>query len=58
MLHEVGTSFLHFQVVAQREAETRAELAATPEVVASVPYFDRDIVDVEGLLRLGDAIWR
>jgi anion-transporting ArsA/GET3 family ATPase len=58
VLHEVGTSFLNFQVVAQREAETRAELAATPDVVAAVPYFDRDIVDVEGLLRLGDAIWR
>jgi anion-transporting ArsA/GET3 family ATPase len=58
VLHEVGSSFLNFQVVAQREAETRAELAATPEVVATVPYFDRDIVDVEGLLRLGDAIWR
>jgi anion-transporting ArsA/GET3 family ATPase len=58
VLHEVGTSFLNFQVVAQREAETRAELAATPDVVAAVPYFERDIVDVEGLLRLGDAIWR
>jgi anion-transporting ArsA/GET3 family ATPase len=58
VLHEVGTSFMNFQVVAQREAETRAELAATPDVVAAVPYFDRDIVDVEGLLRLGDAIWR
>jgi hypothetical protein len=49
---------MNFQVVAQREAETRAELAATPDVVAAVPYFDRDIVDVAGLLRLGDAIWR
>ena len=36
----------------------RAELAAAPEVVATVPYFDRDIVDLAGLLRLGDAIWR
>ena len=27
VLHEVGASFLNFQVVAQREAETRAELA-------------------------------
>jgi anion-transporting ArsA/GET3 family ATPase len=58
VLSEVGTSFLNFQVVAQREAETRAELAATPEIVASVPYFDHDIVDVAGLLQLGDAIWR
>jgi len=58
VLHEIGVSFMNFQVVAQREAETRAELAATPDVVASVPYFDRDIVDVAGLLQLGDAIWR
>jgi anion-transporting ArsA/GET3 family ATPase len=58
VLREVGGSFMNFQVVAQREAETRAELAATPDVVAAVPYFDRDIVDVAGLLRLGDAIWR
>jgi anion-transporting ArsA/GET3 family ATPase len=58
VLSEVGTSFLNFQVVAQREAETRAELAAKPELVASVPYFDHDIVDVAGLLQLGDAIWR
>ena len=49
VLHEVGASFLNFQVVAQREAETRAELAATPEVVAAVPYFETDIVDLAGL---------
>jgi anion-transporting ArsA/GET3 family ATPase len=58
VLREIGVSFMNFQVVAQREAETRAELASTPDVVASVPYFDRDIVDVTGLLELGDAIWR
>ena len=56
--HEVGASFLNFQVVAQREAESRAELAATPEVVTSVPYFDHDLVDLAGLLELGDTIWR
>ena len=58
VLREVGVSFMNFQVVAQREAETRAELAAKPDVVAAVPYFDRDIVDVAGLVRLGGAIWR
>ena len=58
VLREVGESYLNFQVVAQREAETRAELAAAPEVVASVPYFDTDIYDLSGLLRLGDHIWR
>ncbi|MGH9138872.1 MAG: ArsA family ATPase [Acidimicrobiales bacterium] len=58
VLREVGASFLNFQVVATREAETRAELAAGPDVVASVPYFDHDIVDLVGLVQLGGSIWR
>jgi anion-transporting ArsA/GET3 family ATPase len=58
VLREIGESFLNFQVVAKREAEIRAELAATPDVVAAVPYFDTDIYDLEGLVRLGDKIWR
>jgi len=58
VLREVGTSFLNFQVVAQREAETRAELGATPEVVADAPYLDSDVFDLAGLARLGTAIWR
>ena len=58
VLHEVGESFLNFQVVAKREAEIRAELSAAPEVVAAVPYFDHDITDLAGLLDLGQQIWR
>jgi anion-transporting ArsA/GET3 family ATPase len=58
VLAEVGASFSNFQVVAQREAETRAELAATPDVVAVVPYFETDIFDLSGLVRLGESIWR
>jgi anion-transporting ArsA/GET3 family ATPase len=58
VLHEVGESFLNFQVVAKREAEVRAELSAAPEVVAAVPYFDHDITDLAGLLQLGEQIWR
>jgi len=58
VLHEVGESFLNFQVVAKREAEIRAELSAAPEVVAAVPYFDHDITDLPGLLQLGEQIWR
>jgi anion-transporting ArsA/GET3 family ATPase len=58
VLHEVGASFLNFQVVAQREAEARAELAAAPEVVAAAPYFETDIYDLGGLVRLGESIWR
>jgi anion-transporting ArsA/GET3 family ATPase len=58
VLREIGESFLNFQVVAKREAEVRSELAAAPDVVATVPYFDSDIYDLEGLIRLGDKIWR
>ena len=58
VLTEIGTSFLNFQVVAKRETEQRAELGTTPEVVAAVPYFESDIYDLAGLLRLGDQLWR
>jgi anion-transporting ArsA/GET3 family ATPase len=57
VLTEVGESFLRFQVVAQREAEEQAALARIPDVVATVPYFDTDIYDLAGLLRLGEEIW-
>ncbi|SRR6266540_1220625 len=57
VLREVGESFLNFQVVAAREAEQRAELRGTAEVVVAVPYFDSDIYDLEGLVQLGQKIW-
>ena len=58
VLHEIGESFLNFQVVAKREAEVRAELSAAPDAVASIPYFDHDITDLAGLLQLGEQLWR
>ena len=57
VLDTVGESFLNYQVVAKREAEQRAELARTPDVVATVGYFDTDIADLTGLLALGEQIW-
>jgi anion-transporting ArsA/GET3 family ATPase len=57
VLVEIAENFLRFQVVAQREAEQRAELSVAPEVVATVPYFETDIFDLAGLLRLGETIW-
>jgi len=57
VLTEVGESFLNYQVVAQRETKQRAELAAVPDVVTTVPYFETDISDLAGLLRLGEKIW-
>lgn len=57
VLSEVASSFLNFGVVARREAEQQAELATRPEVLATVPFFDADIVDMEGLLKLGSMMW-
>jgi anion-transporting ArsA/GET3 family ATPase len=58
VLREVGESFLNYRVVATREAEQRKELGRVPEVVAAAPFFETDIFDLGGLLRLGDRIWR
>jgi hypothetical protein len=57
VLDEMADNFLRFKVVAQRETEQRQELSVTPEVVASVPYFETDIYDLPGLLRLAEQIW-
>ncbi len=58
VLAEVASSFANFRVVAQREAEQRAELSVAPEVTVAVPYLDEDIHDLGGLLRLGERLWR
>jgi anion-transporting ArsA/GET3 family ATPase len=57
VLNEVAESFRNFEVVAQREAKQRADLASVPDVVVSVPYFETDIYDLAGLVRLGEEIW-
>jgi anion-transporting ArsA/GET3 family ATPase len=58
VVEEVAQSFLNFRVVASREAEQRGEIGRTPDVLATVPYFDSDIYDLAGLLRVGEQIWR
>ena len=57
VLAEIGQSYLDYRLVAQREAEQRAELATAPETLVSVPYFDTDVYDLQGLLHLGDKLW-
>ncbi|HXA33550.1 MAG TPA: ArsA-related P-loop ATPase, partial [Acidimicrobiales bacterium] len=57
VLAEVADSFLNFRTVAIREGEERAHLATAPEVLATVPFFDTDIYDLAGLVRLGEQIW-
>jgi anion-transporting ArsA/GET3 family ATPase len=56
VLGEVGESFLNFQLVAKREAEERSELAERAGIVAAIPYSDRDITDLGGLLTLAEHI--
>ena len=58
VLHEVGESFLNYRVVATREAEQQKEMAHVPDIVCTVPFFDTDIYDLAGLLRLGQQLWR
>ena len=58
VLEEIAASFHNFQVVAKREKELRVELADAPDVTVAVPYFDTDIHDLRGLVRLGDRLWR
>jgi anion-transporting ArsA/GET3 family ATPase len=57
VLSEVAESFLNFQVVARREMEERQSLSVVPDVLATVPFFDTDIYDLTGLVRLGEQIW-
>jgi anion-transporting ArsA/GET3 family ATPase len=57
VLTEVAESYLNFQVVALREMEEQAMLSVIPDVLATVPFFDTDLYDLAGLLRLGEQIW-
>ena len=57
VLGEVAESFLNFGIVARREAEQQAELKGAPDVLVTVPFFDADIYDMAGLLRLGALVW-
>ena len=58
VLREIGESFLNYRVVATREAEQQKEMAHVPDIVCTVPYFDTDIYDLAGLLKLGEKLWR
>lgn len=57
MFREIGNSFLNYQVVARREAEQAELLGQAASLTRSVPYFDKDIYSLEGLLNLGRQIW-
>lgn len=58
ILTEVAARFHDVAVVAKGEAERRSELASLAPVVASAPALPSDVHDLEGLLVLGDHLWR
>jgi anion-transporting ArsA/GET3 family ATPase len=58
ILGEVAARFHDVAVVAKGEAERRSELAALAPLVASAPTLPSDVHDLEGLLMLGDHLWR
>jgi len=37
--------------------EEQAMLSVVPDVLATVPFFDTDLYDLAGLMRLGEQIW-
>ena len=58
VLAAIGESFANYAVVATREAEQRAELAAGADVLVTVPVLDEPVNDLAGLVRLGRCCWR
>ena len=57
VLGEVAESFLNFGVVARQEAEQQAELRGAPDILVTVPFYEADIFDMGGLLKLGAQVW-
>jgi anion-transporting ArsA/GET3 family ATPase len=57
VLVEVGQNYMDYRLVAQSEAEKQSELSTSAETVVSVPYFETDVHDFAGLMRLGTGLW-
>jgi anion-transporting ArsA/GET3 family ATPase len=57
VLAEVGQNYIDYRLVAQSEAEKQAELSTAAETLVSVPYFETDVHDFAGLMRLGAGLW-
>jgi anion-transporting ArsA/GET3 family ATPase len=57
VLAEVGQNYMDYRLVAQSEAEKQAELSTSAETLVSVPYFDTDVHDFTGLMKLGAGLW-
>jgi anion-transporting ArsA/GET3 family ATPase len=58
VLRTIAASYRNFAVIAQREAELRAELARLPDVVVTIPELEGDITDLDGLAQIGRYLLR
>ena len=58
VLAEVGESYANYAVVAKREAEQRAELARSADVLVTVPLLEEPVHELSGLVELGERAWR
>jgi anion-transporting ArsA/GET3 family ATPase len=56
VLEEVGKGFANFQLVARRERDLRSEMARSHDVTATVPFFEDEITDMAGVLRVGAQV--
>jgi anion-transporting ArsA/GET3 family ATPase len=56
VLEEVGKGFANFQLVARRERDLRSEMARSHAVTATVPFFEDEITDMAGVLRIGAQV--
>ncbi len=62
LLRTVGENYQNFSSVAKREAEERNELrngvaGTSPTTILSVPHFESDVHDLQGLLRIGSFLF-
>jgi len=57
VLAEIGQNYMDYRTVAQSEAEKQAELSTAAETLVSIPYFETDVHDFAGLMRLGAGLW-
>ena len=58
VLASVGENFMNFRMVAAREADELRQIAQwAPGVLVTIPYFEADIYDIEGLARVAGAMF-
>jgi len=57
LLATLADSYRNFNVIAKREAELRAEMAASPDLVLTVPLGESDVADLAALDELAHHLF-